>query len=269
MDPPDEAKPDWRIIADVAKKMGFEGFEWEDSTDVFEEFIPRSGGRKDFKVLAEYAQAQGKKPHEVLREAGTTGLQTPLSLKDGELVQTDRLHTDMKFKASNGKSNFVVVDLDAVVERNALLGPNSDEFWVLSGRVNHLWQSLYDDKRKPHLIQRFPVSFVELNPEDADRMGVVSVDMLAIESDRVRTAEGKIDSGGITAAAYVTDEVPPGVIFTMFHYPGSPANAVVTADATTSPINPRQPFKFGRAKVTRIGSTDLAEVMPFTPRNLV
>jgi hypothetical protein len=30
-----------------------------------------------------------------------------------------------------------------------------------------------------------------------------------------------------------------------------------------------QPFKFGRAKVTRIGSTDLADVTPFTPRNLV
>jgi hypothetical protein len=55
----------------------------------------------------------------------------------------------------------------------------------------------------------------------------------------------------------------------MFHYPGSPANAVVTADAASSPINPRQPFKFGRARVTRIGSTELADIMPFAPRNVV
>ena len=54
----------------------------------------------------------------------------------------------------------------------------------------------------------------------------------------------------------------------MFHYPGSPANAVVTGDATSTRINPRQPFKFGRGTVTRIGSTDLADVMPFAPRNL-
>ncbi len=269
MDPPGEAKPDWRIIAEVAQKMGFEGFDWEDSNAVFEAYIPRSGGRKDFKVLAEYARSHGKQAHAVLRDLGTTGIQTPLRIVDGELQGTERLHTDMQFKTSNGKSNFVFVDMAAVVARNALLGPNADEFWVLSGRVNHLWQSLFDDKRKPHLIQRFPATFVEINPQDAERMGVVSGDMLAIESDRVRTAEGKLESGAITAAAYVTDQVPPGVIFSMFHYPGSPANAVVTADASTTPINPRQPFKFGRAKVSRIGSTNLADVMTFTPRNLV
>ncbi|MDP6604970.1 MAG: molybdopterin dinucleotide binding domain-containing protein [Dehalococcoidia bacterium] len=184
-------------------------------------------------------------------------------------MQTERLHTDMKFKGSNGTSNFVFVDIDAVRERNALLGPEGDEFWVLNGRVNHLWQSLYDDKRKPHLIQRFPATFIEISPADADRLGIISGDMVAVESERVRTAEGTISSGGVTAVAYVTDAVPSGVIFSMFHYPGSPVNAVVTADASTTPINPRQPFKFGRGTVTRIGPTELAEIMPFTPRNLV
>ena len=65
MDPPGEAKPDWRIIAEGAQKMGYEGFDWEDSAEVFEAYIPRSGGRKDFKVLAEYAELQGKRAHEV------------------------------------------------------------------------------------------------------------------------------------------------------------------------------------------------------------
>ncbi len=269
MDPPGEAKPDWRIIAEVARKMGFAGFDWADTNEIFEEYAPRSSGRKDFKQFVEKAKADGVRAHDLLRELGTTGIQTPVRLVDGELRGTDRLHADMKFTASNGKSNFVFVDIDAVRERNELLGPKGDEFWVLTGRVNHLWQSLYDDKRKPHLIQRFPATFVEINPADAERLGVVSGDMVAVESDRVRTAEGTLTSGGITAAAYVTDQVPPGVIFSMFHYPGSPANSVVTADATTTPINPRQPFKFGRGTVTRIGSTQLADVMPFTPRNLV
>lgn len=108
-----------------------------------------------------------------------------------------------------------------------------------------------------------------MNPTDAGRLGVESGDIVAVESDRVRTQEGTIASGGFSAAAYVTDAVPPGTIFSMFHYPGSPANSVVTADADTQPINPRQPFKFGRARVTRVGPTDLAAVMPFAPRNLV
>lgn len=153
---------------------------------------------------------------------------------------TVRLHTDMKFKGSNGKSNFVFVDLDAIRDRNDLLGPNSNEFWVLSGRVNHLWQNLYDDKRKPHLIQRYPVSFIEINPQDSERLGIAVGELVAVESDRVRTQQGTLESGGCTAVAYVADTVQPGNIFAMFHYPGSPANAVVTADASTQCINPRQ-----------------------------
>ena len=270
MDPPGEAIPDWRAIALVAQKMGFEGFDWADSNEVFEESGPRSGGRKDYQKLVEWAQESGVRVHDFLRGLGTTGIQTPIVIgADGRPAGTPRLHTDLRFNTSNGKSNFVSVDLDAIKRRNALLGPNSDEFWVLSGRVNHLWQSLYDDKRKPHLIQRYPVSFIEIHPEDASRLGVISGDLVAVESDRVRTAEGGLAKGAISAVAYLTDSVQVGTIFAMFHYPGSPANAVVTADAASSPINPRQPFKFGRARLTRIGSTDLADVMPCAPRNIV
>ena len=269
MDPPGEAKPDWQIVADVAKKMGFEGFDWPDSNAVFEEYAPRSSGRKDFQALGEKAAADGMRAHDLLRERGTTGYQTPLALEDGNLVETPRMHADLTFKTSNGKSNFVTVDLDAVRDRNALLGPNDREFWVLSGRVNHLWQSLYDDLRKPHLIQRYPMSFIEINPDDDADLGVVSGDLVAVESNRVRTQDQQTASGAVSAVAYVTDQVQPGTIFTMFHYPGSPANAVVTGDAASQPINPRQPFKFGRATVTRIGSTDIADVMSFVPRNIV
>ena len=59
-----------------------------------------------------------------------------------------------------------------------------------------------------------------------------------------------------------------GVIFSFFHYPGSPGNSVITGDAASQPVNPRQPFKFGRGKVTRLGPTNLADVMSFVPRNI-
>jgi arsenite oxidase large subunit len=269
MDPPGEARPDWAIVAEVAQKMGFDGFDWEDSNAVFEESGPRATGRKDYSQLIEYAQERGERAHEVLRALETDGIQTPVTIVDGQLQGTPRLHTDLQFKSSSGNSNFVTVDLAAIRDRNELLGPNSDEFWVLTGRVNHLWQSLYDDLRKPHLIQRYPVAFIEIHPDDADRLGIVSGDMVAIESDRVRTQDGQLSNGALTAAAYVTDTVQPGTIFSFFHYPGSPGNSVVTGDAASQPINPRQPFKFGRAKLARIGSTNLQEVMPFLPRNIV
>jgi arsenite oxidase large subunit len=268
MDAPGEAKPDWWAVAQVAQKMGFEGFEWEDSNAIFEESGPHMSGRKDYSQFVEFAQNVGVPAHDMLRSFGTTGIQTPVKIENGALQGTERLHEDLQFKTTNGKSNFVHVDLDAIRERNELLGPNSDEMWVLTGRVNHLWQSLYDDKRKPHLINRYPVSFVEVSHEDAERLGIVSGDMVAIESDRVRTQDQQIASGAITATAYVTDAVPAGIIWSFFHYPGSPGNAVVTADAQSQPINPRQPFKFGRGRLKRLGSSDLSETMSFVPRNI-
>ncbi|MFQ5425470.1 MAG: arsenate reductase (azurin) large subunit, partial [Gaiellales bacterium] len=267
MDPPGEARPDWRIVADVATRMGFAGFDWRDSNAIFEESGALQGGRKDHKALIEKAQGDGVRAHELLRSYGTTGLQTPLRLENDELIGTPRLHADMTFKASNGKSMFIVVDLDAVSERNELLGPNEDEFWILTGRVNHVWESLYDDFRKPHLIQRYPEPFVEINPEDAAELGIESGDLVAVASDRVRTQTGALASASATAVAYLTDAVQRGQAFAMFHFPGSPANSVVAADASTQPINPRQPFKFGRGRIIRLGPTDLARVMPFAPRN--
>jgi len=269
MDPPGEAKPDWWAIAHVAQRMGFEGFDWPDANAIFEEAGEASSrGRNDYSGLVEKARADGVPAHELLRGLGTTGVQTPAKVVDGRLEGTVRLHADLRFKTSNGKSNFAFVDLSAVRARNEELGPSADEFWVLSGRVNHLWQSLFDDLRKPHLLQRWPVNFVEIHPEDATSLGIVSGDMVAIESDRVRTQDQRNASGGFTGVAYVTDQVQPGTLFSNFHYPRSPANAVVTGDAASQPVNPRQPFKFGRGHLTRIGPTDLAERMSFAPRNL-
>ncbi len=267
MDPPGESRPDWWAVSQVAQRMGFDGFAWADSNALLEESGPRASGRKDYSKLVEKALADGERAHEVLRSMGTSGIQTPIAVEGDELVGTVRMHADLGFKTTNGKSNFVFTDYAAIAARNELLGPNSDEFWVLSRRLNEVWQSLFDDKRKPEIIARWPTNIVEIHPDDAARMQA-SGDLMGIESDRVRTADQGTSSGAITAVAYVTDQVQPGTVFVNFHYPRSPANAVVTADAASTPINPRQPFKFGRARVVRLGATDFPKSMSFAPRNL-
>ncbi len=63
-------------------------------------------------------------------------------------------------------------------------------------------------------------------------------------------------------------QLPPGVTFTYFMYPGSPANTVTPADSNLQPINLRYNFKLGRGVVTKIGTTELAGKMSFAPRNI-
>ncbi len=269
MDAPGEAKPDWKIIQDVAQKMGFEGFDWKDSNEIFEEAAPKSsGGRRNFEELVIKAQADGVRGHDLLRTYGTEGIQTPIKNEGGELVGTPRLHSDLKFKTTSGKANFVFPDWDAVNERNEIVRPKGDQVWVLNGRVNHVWNNMFDFLRSDFRRKRYPQNFLEISQEDASARGLVSGDLVAIESSSVLDQVGQLTSGSLTAVAYVTDQVPPGVTFTYFLFPGSPANSITPADTSLQPLSRRYNFKFGAGTVKKIGSTDLGKRMSFAPRNL-
>ncbi|MEE8486390.1 MAG: arsenate reductase (azurin) large subunit [Acidimicrobiia bacterium] len=270
MDPPGDALPDWKIFAMVAKKMGFEGFDWQDTNEIFEEAAPKSlGGRRNFAALVEKAQADGVRGHDLLATYGTQGLQTPLKLEGGELVETVRLHSDLEFKTDSGKANFVFADWDAVKERNEILGPKGDEVWVLNGRVNALWNNLSDSTRREISKERWPDNFIEINPSDATAWGLESGDQVAIESDNVLDPVGKKVHGRFEAVVYVSDIVPTGITFTYFLAPGNPANAVTSGDTSLQPLNLRNNFKLGKGTITKIGRSEFADTMSFVPRNLV
>ena len=187
---------------------------------------------------------------------------------NGDLVGTPRQHADLTFKTTNGKPNFVLPDWSAVQARNDRLVPEGDELWVTNGRVNHLWNNLSDFTRRPYANQRWPMNFLEIHPADAAERAIESGDLLQIESDRVLNQLGEEIRGEFTAVAYVTNEVPEGVTWAYFHYPGSHANAVVSGDTSLQPISLRYNFKLGRGRVSKIGTTDLVGKMSFAPRNL-
>ena len=70
-DAPGEAKPDWWAVSRFAQKMGFAGFEWETSNDVFEEAARFSrGGVLDYAPLVWKAQQEGKTGLEKLTRTG-------------------------------------------------------------------------------------------------------------------------------------------------------------------------------------------------------
>ena len=78
-DSPGQAKPDWWIISQFAKRMGFKDYDWKDSNDVFEQ-AARYGrkGILNYHPLVDYAQKMGVTGHELLRRLGTTGIHTPV-----------------------------------------------------------------------------------------------------------------------------------------------------------------------------------------------
>ena len=79
----------------------------------------------------------------------------------------------------------------------------------------------------------------------------------------------RVGKGDVRAVAIVTDAVPPGLIFTNFLHPGSPANSLV--HRVPDPITNRYRFKLGKGKIERLGETpykDDSRFMSFMPRDV-
>lgn len=214
-DAPGSAQPDWWIISQLATRMGYDGFDWNNSNDVAEEASRFSrGSRKDFNMIKVAAHAEGKTLHEKLREYGTDGIQGPVfyNYDTKQLVGTKRLHdTELSkqalaekgltdgpqganvlkkqlthFNSQTGKVNLQKHPWDLFSDFYAWLQPKGEELWFSNGRINEIWQSGFDDvERRAYVIQRWPENWVEVHPDDAKQRGIESGDQVMMYSDRV------------------------------------------------------------------------------------
>jgi arsenite oxidase large subunit len=224
-DAPGSSKPDWWIIAQLAQRMGFDGFDWRDSNEVLEEGARFSAGsRKDFHAVLIAARREGKTLHDKLREFGTHGIQAPVLLcADGTLEETARLHdvervlpeidTESSIKlnskltqfgTSTGKSSLQIAPWNLFSSYWEWLKPREGEIWMTAGRINERWQSGYDDSRRPYITQRWPENWIELHPEDAAAFGVESGDYVMLHSDRIPVQNSSGMEDGDTALDFAS-----------------------------------------------------------------
>ncbi|WP_260292626.1 arsenate reductase (azurin) large subunit [Sedimenticola hydrogenitrophicus] len=211
-DAPGDAKPDWWIMAELGKRMGFDGFDWKDANQVCEESSRFSRtGPKAYHMIKVAAHAEGKTLHEKLRELGTSGIQGPTfyNYKTGELLGSKRLHdttltpeqmeaegrsmaTNMvnkkgtHFNTQSGKVNIQKHPWSLFSDYWEWMKPKDDELWHTNGRVNEIWQSGFDDvDRRAYIAQRWPENWTEIHPDDAAARGIESGDQLMLFSERV------------------------------------------------------------------------------------
>ena len=294
-DAPGEAKPDWWIIAQLSKKMGFEGFDWTNSNEVLEEGARFSrGSRKDFNMVKVAAHREGKTLHEKLGEFGTNGIQGPvLMAADGSLEGTLRLHDVNRvlpaegpvgknvfnkklthFNTQTGKCNIQKAPWDLFSSYGEWLKPREGEIWISSGRINERWQSGYDDRRRPYIVQRWPENWIEIHPKVAEAQGIESGDYVQVYSDRIPVqtetivgVEGddfdfatllknghiELTNGSITAVAIVTPAVKENLGYMDFLHTAQPANAL--SGRVVDWISGNYNYKMGVGKVRKMGES--------------
>lgn len=142
-----------------------------------------------------------------MRFFGTTGIQTSIRLVDGELVGTQRLHDSTlelgppqgqtvhpkwltHFRSHSGKAVLNKSPWEWFSDVYERITPRGDERWVTNARINEIWQSAFDDVRKPYIKQRWPDHFFEIHP---DARGIESGDEVRVVNDDVL-----IQTGGFT-----------------------------------------------------------------------
>ncbi|HEY5216327.1 MAG TPA: molybdopterin-dependent oxidoreductase, partial [Pseudolabrys sp.] len=161
---PGEAKPDWWIVTEVARRMGFaKQFAYRSAADVFREHAALSAfendGARDFDIgrLARLSDAKfnALDPVQWPARVGEPG---------GEI----------RFFAQGG---FFTPDLKARMIAPALPAPNAAlspqfSFRLNTGRVRDQWHSMTRSGLSPRLAGHLQEPFVEVHPLDAAAAGL-------------------------------------------------------------------------------------------------
>ncbi|EFK05929.1 formate dehydrogenase, alpha subunit [delta proteobacterium NaphS2] len=213
VDPPGDARADWEIICDISSRFGYE-MKYESPAAVMDEIAsltPSYGG-------ISYDRLEGE------------GIQWPCPDKDHP--GTKFLHKDA---FARGKGLFHAITYqppDEVVDEEY-------PFWLTTGRVFAHYHTATMTRNCPRLDAEIREGFLELNPEDANNLGVSDGDMVTVSSRR----------GTLNVKTTVTDRVDAGVLFLPFHFLESNAN--VLTNPAFDPIAKIPEFKVCAAKLEK------------------
>jgi assimilatory nitrate reductase catalytic subunit len=175
LDPPGEARPDWWIVGEVAKRLGFgAAFEFTSAADVFREHaalsaFENSGGR-DFDIGALQS----------LSDQAFDGLAPVLwPIRLGDIEPQQRFFADGGFFSNDGKAGFIAPEIPALRTETTAGRP----LRLNTGRIRDQWHTMTRSGLSPRLGQHLPEPFVEVHPDDAIRFGVTDDSFARVVTD--------------------------------------------------------------------------------------
>ncbi len=150
-EPPGEAKPDWFIFTELAKRMGYgEHFSYSSSGEVFEELKKTTEGR-----LCDLSS---------------------LSYQDLPRRWGSRwLYEGLEFPTKSGKSKMHPTPYNH----------KPADFILITGRTKNQWHTMTRTGKSSELLKGEEEPYLLMNPEDAHELGIVEGDYVEILSNRV------------------------------------------------------------------------------------
>ena len=243
VDPPGEARQDWRIIQDLARALGRpHGFTFEEPREIFEELrVASKGGVADY---------SGITYEKIEREMGVfwpcyandpeTGQPTPEHPGTPRLFERESYNPVAKgagpFYFADGKARFNVAEYRAPVDDVDADFP----IFLTTGRVVSQFLSGTQTRRIGPLVKQYPEPRIELHPRLAEKLGIVDGDWTTCETKR----------GEMQLRAMVVTTIRPDTVFIPYHWAG-PKSANRLTVAAQDPISKIPQYKVCACRVRK------------------
>ncbi|RLF20030.1 MAG: formate dehydrogenase subunit alpha [Thermoprotei archaeon] len=191
IDPPGEAKPDWWIVCEIAKRMGRSIGEYSSAEEIWEEI--RS-------LVPIYSGITYKRISNI-------GLQWPCP---SEKHPGTKFLYAKRFNTPDGRAVFHPVEYEPLPEQ----ADDKYPYLLIIGRSLFHFHTAHMTRRSKPLGEYIDLPYVEINPKDMEKLGISDGDKVRIVSRR----------GSIKVYACKSERTPPGILFTTFHFSEAPAN---------------------------------------------
>jgi assimilatory nitrate reductase catalytic subunit len=201
VDPPGEARLDWDIVCDLARRLGKgQYFPYRSQADIFEEArVATKGAHCDyFGITYEKIERQN-------------GVFWPCPSEDSP--GTPRLYED-RFGFPDGRARFHPITYLPPAEEP------DDQFPMIltTGRVIYHYLSGNQTRRTPFLLEQAPYPWVEIHEQMATKLGIADGDWVVVRTRR----------GEMTVPALVVRSIRPDTLFIPYHYGRNQAVNILT-----------------------------------------
>lgn len=237
---PGEARADWAILCDVARRLGHgEAFAYRSAAEIFREHAALSAfendGTRDFDLggLAEMS---------ALAYDAHLPLQWPVPKRGPDARKgRARLFSDGRFYTFDQRARFVAVQPPALAQPVTEARP----LVLNTGRIRDHWHTMTRTGKSQRLSAHRAVPFVEVHPDDATRFGLSDGGFARVTTDL----------GQAILEVTVTDGVLPGSVFVPMHWSdmtASDGRAAALARGITDPVSGQPELKATPASVEAV-----------------
>jgi predicted molibdopterin-dependent oxidoreductase YjgC len=236
-----------QLVRQAIPPLGEARQDWQITTEIATRLLETLQSSRSIDVDAPWARWKYTSAADIMTEVNALA-PSYAGVTHARLEQGDRLHWPVATTEhpgtpilhtkgfSRGKGKFMPIDFVPPPEL-----PDDEYPMILStGRVLYHWHGGEMTRRTKGLMEVYGNALVEVNPDDAVKLGLNGKRIVRVSSRR----------GSIEAESWITDRVPPGMVYANFHFPESSANELTIA--ALDPVSKIPSYKVCAVKVEAI-----------------